>query len=383
MIPNYNYGRYLGETLQSVLAQAPAPGAAPSVEIVVSDNASTDDSVAVVGRHADPRLRLSVSPVNVGFAANLERVAAMARGRRMLLLSSDDRMKPGALAAYARLEAALGPAAERAVWGSTTDVIDGAGAVTGVMHPDPKLWRDAPVDEALSRAVGHPVRALPAADLLRRSLELLRTPLPFATTCYPRALHDAVGGYSGGRLINPDKWMLWKLLAVADRALVVDAPLFDYRVHGGGQAHLEARSGALKHLTDQYVATFNLPDETLAKVGMTRGALAEAFIEQDIALRGLVALAEGKRHTARRAVHFGLAAYPHEAQANRKLWALRALLALGPVGSGLARLARGQAEKRWQAAQRAAGGAPAAPASSASSASPESPESPESQAGRR
>ncbi|MBA3538040.1 MAG: glycosyltransferase [Deltaproteobacteria bacterium] len=344
LIPNYNYARYIGETIESVLTQA-----APDLEIVVTDNASTDASVEVVRAFQDARVRLSVNPCNVGFSSNLERVAGLARGRRMLLLSSDDRMKPGALAAYDRLETALGDKAQHAIWGSSTTIIDGAGVTTGRVEPDPKLWRDAPVDPALSRAVGFTVRSMPAAEMLRRSLEMLRSPLPFASTCYPKALHDAVGGYAGGRLMNPDKWFLWKLLAVAEMVYVIDEPLFEYRVHDGGQNNAEARSGALKHLTDQYISTFNVPDSMLAKATLDRESIARAFVEHDIALRGLVSLSEGKRLTARRMVHFGLAAYPDVTRKNPKVWALRALLRLGPVGTSLAKLARARVENRWKA----------------------------------
>ena len=350
LIPNFNYARYIGETIDSVLAQA-----GPDVEVVVADNASTDGSADVVRGFRDTRVRLEVNPCNVGFAANLERVASLGRGRRMLLLSSDDKMQPGALEAYARLERALGGAADRAVWGAGISIIDGAGAVTGEMRPDPKFWADAAIDERLSAAVGLPVRAIDAAALLRRSLELLRTPLPFATTCYPRALHDAVGGYSGGRLINPDKWFLWKLMSVAETVYAIDHPLFAYRVHDAGQGPQQARSGALKHLTDEYVATFSLPDSVLAKAGLERPALVRAFVEQDVALRGFVALSEGSRAAVRRTLHFALATYPEEARRNPKVWLLRALVGLGPVGTKVAQLGRERMEKRWQAREAARG----------------------------
>jgi hypothetical protein len=344
MIPNYNYGRYIAETIRSVLAQAPA-----ALEIVVADNASTDDSVAVVRGLDDPRVRIEVNPCNLGFAPNLERVSAMARGRRMLLLSSDDRMAPGAIDAYARLEQALGERAPRAVWCSSASVIDAAGRTTGRIDPDPKLWRGAHEEAELSRAVGHRVRSMAAAQLLRRSLELLRSPLLFVSTCYARTLHDAAGGYSGGRLINPDKYFAWKLMSVADMIYAIDHPLFDYRVHDQGQAPQERRAGVLKHLTDQYVSTFNLPASVLERAGLDRDALAAAFVEHDIGLRGLAALAEGQRTTARRGVHFGIATYPDLTRANLKVWALRGLLALGPAGTRIARAVRGRVEQRWTA----------------------------------
>jgi glycosyltransferase involved in cell wall biosynthesis len=348
MIPNFNYARMIGETIDSVLVQA-----ASDVEIVVCDNASTDDSAEVVKGYGE-RVRLQVNPCNVGFAANLERVATMATGRRMLLLSSDDRMRPGAIDAYRRLDEALGERAERAVWGSASTIIDGNGKVTGHDDPDPKLWRGAQEEPELSKAVGHRVRSMPAAQLLRRSLEMLRTPFLFLATCYPKALHDEVGGYSGGRLINPDKWFAWKLLSVAETAYTIDHELFDYRKYEtGGQLLLQERSGALKHLTDEYVATFNLPDSVLTRAGLDRQALAEAFVEQDIALRGLVSLAEGRRRMAKRTVSFGLAAYPEQVRSNPKVWALRALLSLGPVGTGVARALRTRAEARWKSRESA------------------------------
>lgn len=354
MIPNYNYAHYIVETIQSVLVQAPI-----DLEVVVADNASTDGSVAAVRGLGDPRVRIEVNPCNVGFAPNLERVAQMARGQWMLLLSSDDRMQPGAIDAYQKLATALGDRAHKAIWGAATWVIDAQGHRTGRRDPDPKLWRGAVDEPQLSAAVGHPVRSMPAAEMLRRSLELMRTPLPFATTCYPRALHDAMGGYSGGRLVNPDKWFLWKLLGVAETVYVIDAPLFDYRVHDGGQGPQEQRSGALKFLVDEYVSTFMLPDEALRKAGLDKQQLAAAFVEQDIALRGFLALASGNRSHAQRSVHFGLAAYPQLTRSNPKVWALRGLLALGPAGQWIARATRDRLEQRWRAREsRASAGAP-------------------------
>ena len=47
-IPNYNYARYVGETIQSVLDQS-----FQDFEVIVADNASTDDSVQVVRSFQD------------------------------------------------------------------------------------------------------------------------------------------------------------------------------------------------------------------------------------------------------------------------------------------------------------------------------------------
>lgn len=343
-VPNYNYARYLGETIGSVLSQSET-----DFEVLVSDNASTDDSVAIVKGLGDPRVKLRVNRWNVGFAGNLDKAAAGATGDHMIMLSSDDLMEPDALAAYRRLVEALGGDAARTIFACTVHVIDGEGKRTGHRPIDWKQWRGAVKDEALSAAVGADVYRMPAHQLLARSLELLRSPFRFLATCFPRGVYEAVEGYGGQRLMNPDKWFVWKALSVAEHAAMIDAPLFSYRVHENNQGAIQARTGALKHLVDQYVASFDMPAPVQKASGLDAQALAVNFIEQDVALRGLQALARGDRRRAQRGVWFGLAAYPELARRNRKLTALRILLALGPLGTFAAKTMAGRARQAWMA----------------------------------
>ena len=342
-IPNYNYERYIGRTIASVLAQDYG-----DFEIVVSDNASTDTSVRVIRDFNDPRIRLRVNRCNVGFAGNLDRAGAMATGEAMILLSSDDVMYPAALRTYAAVLAGVGDEAPRTVIGSAFDVIDSADHVTGRIGKDQLFWADARLDENLSSAANAPVWAVEPRALLRRSLRLMRNPYGFLATAYPRSLYEKVEGYGGGRLINPDKWFTWKLLDVSSRALFVDAPLFGYRWHSANQNAQQEGSGALKHLVDQYVSSFELDGGLLERTGLTRPDLAAAFIENDVALRGLRYLADGRSDLARRGVHFGRAAYPRLAAASRRLWLLRALLLLGPLGRHLAAAFKSTAIARWR-----------------------------------
>ena len=51
---------------------------------------------------------------------------------------------------------------------------------------------------------------------------------------------------------------------------------------------------------------------------------------------------------ARRGIDFGRAAYPELLRANRKVWALRALLMLGPVVTRVAAALRERVERRWK-----------------------------------
>jgi len=93
-IPTYNRARFLGETLDGVIAQATG-----DVEIVVSDNASTDDTEAVVrARQAKfPQLTYFRQTENRGADRNYLQSVASARGEWCWLLGDDDPVEDGAI----------------------------------------------------------------------------------------------------------------------------------------------------------------------------------------------------------------------------------------------------------------------------------------------
>lgn len=342
-IPNYNYEKYLGRTVSSVLGQATR-----DLEVVVADNASTDGSLDVLRALGDPRIRVFRNACNVGFAHNLDRAVRPSRGRFAILLSSDDLMRPDALARYGQLLDALGPAAEETIFCSACDLIDPHDAVTGRIGLDAAMWRSTDRDADLTAALGGvTVYRVAAEELLRRSLRVMRNPLNFCSTCYPRALYDRVEGYGGGRMINPDKWYHWRLLGVAQQACFIDAPCFAYRWHPANQSAQQAASGALKYLADEYASTLELEPELLARAGLDRAAIVRAFVEYDVARHGLATLGRGQAARARRILRFGQAAYPAEVRRSAKAWALWGLTSLGPLGTWIAgRLYRSRSASR-------------------------------------
>ena len=90
LVNNYNYGRYLGAALQSVLDQDFPAG---RMEIIVVDDASTDDSREVLGRFA-PRVSAILRAKNGGQAAAFNDGFAAATGDLFCLLDSDDWWAP-------------------------------------------------------------------------------------------------------------------------------------------------------------------------------------------------------------------------------------------------------------------------------------------------
>lgn len=85
ILPAYNAARYLGAAIQSALKQT-----RNDFELLILDNASTDETPAVVAQFSDPRIRSVRHPENYGFAGNVARGFAMARGEYVTVLGADD-----------------------------------------------------------------------------------------------------------------------------------------------------------------------------------------------------------------------------------------------------------------------------------------------------
>jgi glycosyltransferase involved in cell wall biosynthesis len=96
-IPTYNRRELLTASLTSVLSQSCA-----DAEIIVSDNASTDDTEDYVRSIDDPRLRYDRLEENIGLFGNLSRCLQLGSGRYRVMLPDDDLMLPGNLEAKVR-----------------------------------------------------------------------------------------------------------------------------------------------------------------------------------------------------------------------------------------------------------------------------------------
>jgi glycosyltransferase involved in cell wall biosynthesis len=68
----------------------------PRLEIIISDNASTDDTVTICRRHAaeDPRIRLETFATNQGAVANFRHVVDLANGELFMWASGHDLWSP-------------------------------------------------------------------------------------------------------------------------------------------------------------------------------------------------------------------------------------------------------------------------------------------------
>ena len=97
-IPTFNRAGWLSETIESVLGQT-----FTGFRLVVSDNASDDDTPDVVRSFGDDRIEYMRSEHNVGAIGNLNRLIAFAETELLLLLPDDDILYPNHLAATMEL----------------------------------------------------------------------------------------------------------------------------------------------------------------------------------------------------------------------------------------------------------------------------------------
>ena len=208
-VPAYNAARFIGAAIESVLAQAYS-----DFELVVVDDSSSDDTVQVVRRYSDPRVRFLINEQNLGLAGNWNRAAGAARGRFIKLLCQDDLLRPDCLAAQA---AVLDDAANAgvSVVCCRRDVIDETGRV---------LLRNRGL-----RAGGR----VPAPEALRRIVRSGTNPLGEPAAVMFRADAFARAGGFDGRspyMIDLDLWA--RLLQHGD-LFVVPAALAAFRISRG------------------------------------------------------------------------------------------------------------------------------------------------------
>jgi glycosyltransferase involved in cell wall biosynthesis len=92
LIPTYNGAEVIGDTLRSILLQS-----FQDFEIIVQDDASSDNTVDVIEAFNDPRIIISKNEKNLGYPGNLESLSQKGTGDIVYLMGQDDILGEGAL----------------------------------------------------------------------------------------------------------------------------------------------------------------------------------------------------------------------------------------------------------------------------------------------
>lgn len=88
LCPSFNHGRYVSEFVRSVLAQT-----CSDWELVLVDDASTDDNLQRLADFEDPRIRVVRHAYNQGINAALADALGLARAPICSLIASDDQLE--------------------------------------------------------------------------------------------------------------------------------------------------------------------------------------------------------------------------------------------------------------------------------------------------
>ncbi|MGH7994869.1 MAG: glycosyltransferase family 2 protein [Opitutaceae bacterium] len=165
LVPTYRYGRFLAEAIESVLAQDFA-----DFELIISDDASDDDSAEVIARYAarDARIRARIQPANLGMVPNWNACLEQARGEYVKIVFGDDSLP--ARHALGRMAALLDGEPRAALAVSARALLDERSATMAVRDElGPAGYRDGPEVIARCLRADRNLVGEPSAVMFRRA----------------------------------------------------------------------------------------------------------------------------------------------------------------------------------------------------------------------
>jgi glycosyltransferase involved in cell wall biosynthesis len=209
IIPTYNYGKYLGEAIQSVLGQTFA-----DFELIVVDDGSTDNTREVVDSFSDPRIKY-IYQENRGLSAAENTGIKASCGEYISILGADDMWPPENLALKVKL---LDAHPDIGLVCSDAYVFDNhTGATIG------RFWRDKPFHDWVDpqRAAKQPLKEM----LIRGCFVAPQTVL-----VRRQAFTDV--GYFDESLLTHDDWDMFVRIIQRYSIEIMDVPLARLRRHG-------------------------------------------------------------------------------------------------------------------------------------------------------
>jgi len=209
IIPCYNAARFLGETIDSVLAQT-----FRAFELIVIDDGSTDATAEIIDRYRG-RLKgklIGESGPNRGVSAARNRGTELASGRYLQYLDADDLLRPDALRSKFESLEFSGADIAYTDWQKLVESPSGS-FIRGETHS--RRCED--------------VHAVPEIAVMRDFWA------PPAALLYRREIVDRIGGWNTSLPIVQDGRFLFDALRCGGQLRHVPGVGADYRVIHGGQ----------------------------------------------------------------------------------------------------------------------------------------------------
>lgn len=240
IIVNYNYGRYLSQAIQSVLAQSYT-----NIECIIVDNASTDDSLGVLKEFAEghPELKLILRRQNGGQSiASVEGFEA-STGEYVIFLDADDYLLPACIETHIFVHLSL----RIAVGLSSGDMFQASGSHL-VLGTIPALSNFIRSDKGLIPHLLRPINdggsdiwaSKAALDQLGQKVHYVAPNVldtwvwpPTSANCYRRnALELFLSNPRLKELRSCTDSYLLRGVSVLTGSVLIDRPVAVYRLHG-------------------------------------------------------------------------------------------------------------------------------------------------------
>ena len=323
-IPNYNYGKYIGDTIDSVLNQT-----YQNFEIIIVDNASTDNSVEIIKSFKDKRIKLFLNKYNIGFAPNLQRATAYAQNDFINLLSSDDQMNPTALEFYADTIRQLWNHKEKLFIVSDIEEFSDNGETTRLTTKSSSSFARVEYTSDTYTKNREPYDIYSGKEALADGLSRLSNIGGFCSTVYSSSLWKSVEGYNGVRTISPDTHFALKVLTKNPLVVHINKPLFKYRIQISDNRASLTKNVRLQ--MDQYLDTLEFASQEIFSItGISANEIQSMFISENCLKKSLSNIALGNYKLAFKILAFAFATYPSKTFADYKTYIITALLITGP-----------------------------------------------------
>lgn len=169
VVATFNGARFIAEQLESIINQSYTP-----LEIIITDDASTDETVSVLSKYAEQHNHIKVitSEENVGFLKNFERGVRLANGEYIALSDQDDIWLPE------KIEILMRERKDHALVYCNSELVDANGKNLGIKLTDLKnlIDFDSPINYTVGgTASGH-------AMLVKKEAILTSLPWPAMVT---------------------------------------------------------------------------------------------------------------------------------------------------------------------------------------------------------
>ena len=217
-IPTYNRANYVGEAIKSVLNQT-----LKDLELIIVDDASTDNSIEVIEKFKDPRIKFYKNEKNLGMVGNWNKAVSLASGKYITILHSDDKYLPQFLAAESKL---LDRDPEIGYIFSACRIIDENGNLHWVHK-----WQEKKHFGLFILAKDRKTSILDGHEVLKE--HVYDNFVRFPTVMIRRECYDKVGMYTNKFRFGPD-WNMWMRIELHPyKVAYLEEAYAEYRKHAG------------------------------------------------------------------------------------------------------------------------------------------------------